>query len=70
MIKLITTFLLTFITLSSIAQDYKVIHVKGEIQTVSNKELLNRGDDFTKKEKFNYLTQGARAVVVNTSKVK
>ena len=48
------------------AQKYKVIHVNGQIQKVSNKKLIDRGASLEQKEKLNYLTQGARAVVVDT----
>jgi hypothetical protein len=50
------------------AQDYKVIHVNGTIVAQSTKSNLTRGTAFGEKEKFQYKTNDARAVVINTKK--
>jgi len=50
------------------AQDYKVIHVNGTIVAQSTKSNLARGTAFGEKEKFQYKSDGARAVVINTKK--
>jgi len=50
------------------AQDYKVIHVNGTIVKQSTKSNLTRGTAFGEKEKFQYKTTDARAVVINTKK--
>jgi hypothetical protein len=52
------------------AQDYKVIHVNGTIEAQSTHSNLIRGTAFGEKEKFQYKSDGARAVVINTKKGK
>ena len=59
-------FLIGFITTQ--AQSYKVIHVTGTIEAQSTKSDLARGTAFGEKEKFQYKTTNARAVVINTKK--
>ncbi len=64
--KLFTlSFLLFFFIQVAYSQNYKVIHVNGKIQKMSNKQLLDRGSGLKTDDKLNYLTQGARAVVVD-----
>ncbi|RLD63696.1 MAG: hypothetical protein DRI84_09370 [Bacteroidetes bacterium] len=48
------------------AQDYKVIHVNGSIVAESTQKALARGTAFGEKEKFQYKSNDARAVVINT----
>jgi len=55
-----------FFSLFSFSQEYKVIHVTGEIQAKSSQKILSRGSEFNQKEKFNYKTDNARAVVIDT----
>lgn len=62
---LIFSVLLTM-SLISVGQKYKVIHVNGQIQAVSTKKMLDRGSSFGEKEKFSYITQDARAIVVDS----
>lgn len=61
------SFLMFFLIQVSYSQNYKVIHVNGKIQKLSNKELLDRGSGLKTDEKLNYITQGARAVVVDAT---
>lgn len=66
--KIILTLLIVSLSLSlSIAQGYKVIHVNGNIIAKSTNKSLARGTDFIEKEQFQYKTNNARAVVINTS---
>ena len=67
-ILLFVIILLTNITIT--AQDYKVIHVKGDIEVESTHKNLVRGTAFSDKEKFQYKTNDARAVVINTKQGK
>jgi hypothetical protein len=61
---------LFFLSLSLHAQNYMVIHVNGKIEKTSTKKLITRGSSLAPKEKLNYLTQGARAVVVDRQEGK
>jgi hypothetical protein len=65
--------LLSFLVISlaifqASAQDYKVIHVNGTIEAQSTHANLARGTSFGEKEKFQYKSNDARAVVINTKK--
>ena len=67
--KIILLFSLIIITsFQSQAQDYKVVHVNGTIVAESTKSKLTRGTAFGAQEKFQYKTNDARAVVINTKK--
>lgn len=63
-------FLFTALLVSSClllkAQDFKVIHVNGNIVAQSTQKVLTRGSAFGEKEKFQYESKSARAVVINT----
>lgn len=48
------------------AQEYKVVHVNGNIVAKSTQKSLARGTAFNTSEKFQYKTVNARAVVINT----
>jgi hypothetical protein len=47
------------------AQNYKVVHVNGDIVAESTHKNIVRGTAFGEKEKFQYKTNDARAVVIN-----
>jgi hypothetical protein len=64
--KHILLYFFCFFYLFSAAQNYKVIHVNGSIQKIKNKKLINRGSTLEQEEKLNYLTQNARAIIVDT----
>ena len=49
------------------AQEYKVVHVNGNIVAESTKKTIVRGTAFKKSEKFQYKSNDARAVVINTN---
>jgi len=69
--KYLLTLLVIGLTLfQAQAQDYKVIRVNGTIVAQSTKSNLIRGTVFGEKEKFQYKTDDARAVVINTKKGK
>lgn len=65
---LFTLFAIGIFLFQTKAQDYKVIHVNGTIVAQSTKSNLTRGTAFGEKEKFQYKTHDARAVVINTKK--
>jgi len=67
--KIIVIFALILSTSLQVkSQDFKVIHVNGTIVAESTKTNLTRGTAFGPQEKFQYKTNDARAVVINTKK--
>jgi len=66
----LTLFVISLAFFQAKAQDYKVIHVNGTIVAESTKSNLTRGTSFGEQEKFQYKTNDARAVVINTKKGK
>ena len=65
-----TLLVFSFALFQAQAQNYKVIHVKGTIIAQSTKSNLERGVAFGEKEKFQYKSNDARAVVINTKEGK
>ncbi len=64
--KLLLLSTIIFITFAQArTQDYKVIHIKGDIEAESTHKNLARGTAFGETEKFQYKTIDARAVVIN-----
>jgi len=65
----ITAILILLFAFSQLrAQEFKVIHVNGTIIAKSTRSSLKRGSAFGEQEKFQYKTNGARAVVINPKK--
>jgi len=65
---LLSLLVISLAILQAKAQDYKVIHVNGTIEAQSTHSNLARGTSFGEKEKFQYKSNDARAVVINTKK--
>ena len=57
---------LLFVAFQMKAQEFKVVHVDGNIIAKSTQKSIARGTAFNKSERFQYKSNGARAIVINT----
>jgi len=64
--NLLLILIVVLVALSLRAQDFKVIHVNGNIVVESTQKSLVRGNAFKASEQFLYKSNNAKAVVVNT----
>ena len=65
--KILSSLFLLILAFQMNAQEYKVVHVNGNIVAESTKKTIVRGTAFKKSEKFQYKSNDARAVVINTN---
>jgi len=67
--KFVSTFFIILLTFNlASAQNYFVVHVKGDIERKTNNEKVKIGDQLTPEEELRFLSQDALAVVMSKDK--